>query len=424
MTTTSGTPKAAFVSVTTLFFAWGFITSMIDPLIPSVRGIFSLSLAESMLTQFAFFMAYGVVSLPAAALVARTGYGRSILIALAAMVAGCLVIPLATHLRTYELVLVALFIIASGITVLQVAANPLAAALGPRERSHFRLTFSQAFNSLGTVIGPYLGATIMLRGGIFAGGGDGTAAAAQQGESLRNIDTSFLIIVVLLVLLGVLMFRFRARLDGAAPPPATGATASPLSALGSRWAVLGAAAIFLYVGAEVSIGSMMTNFLHGSDVLGVSIDRAGQLVSLYWLGAMVGRFIGSALLTRVPASRLLAIAAGVAALLCLTVSQVGGELAAGAAISVGLFNSIMFPVIFTITLERSTASAAATSGLLCMAIVGGAILPVVSGLIGDAAGLHAAFLLPMAAYACISIFAMAAARARVVASGGSPEMAH
>jgi FHS family L-fucose permease-like MFS transporter len=414
---------AAFTSVTTLFFAWGFITSMIDPLIPSVRGIFSLSLAESMLTQFAFFMAYGVVSLPAAALVARTGYGRSILIALAAMVAGCLVIPLATHLRTYELVLVALFIIASGITVLQVAANPLAAALGPPDRSHFRLTFSQAFNSLGTVIGPYLGATVMLRGGVF--GGDGTAdAAAQQGESLRNIDTSFLIIVALIVLLGVLMFRFRARLDGAAPPPATGSTVSPLTALRSRWAVLGAAAIFLYVGAEVSIGSMMTNFLHGSDVLGVSIDRAGQLVSLYWLGAMVGRFIGSALLTRIPAARLLAIAAGVAALLCLTVSQVGGELAAGAALSIGLFNSIMFPVIFTVTLERSTASSAATSGLLCMAIVGGAILPVLSGLIGDTAGLHTAFLLPMAAYACISFIAMAAAKARVVASGGSPEMAH
>ncbi len=424
MPTTPGGSKAAFVSVTTLFFAWGFITSMIDPLIPSVRAIFSLSYAESMLTQFAFFMAYGVVSLPAAALVARTGYARSILIALAAMVAGCLVIPLATHLRTYELVLVALFIIASGITVLQVAANPLAAALGPPERSHFRLTFSQAFNSLGTVIGPYLGATVMLRGGVFSDGAGTADAAAQQGESLRNIDTSFLIIVALIVLLGVLMFRFRARLDGAAPPPATGSTASPLSALRSRWALLGATAIFLYVGAEVSIGSMMTNFLHGSDVLGVSIDRAGQLVSLYWLGAMVGRFIGSALLTRIPAARLLAVAAGVAALLCLTVSQVGGELAAGAALSIGLFNSIMFPVIFTVTLERSTASSAATSGLLCMAIVGGAILPVLSGLIGDAAGLHAAFLLPMAAYACISLIAMAAAKARVVASGGTPEMAH
>lgn len=423
MTSTSGTPRAAFVSVTTLFFAWGFITSMIDPLIPSVRGIFSLSYAESMLTQFAFFMAYGIVSLPAAALVARAGYGRAILWALGAMVIGCLVMPLATHLKTYELVLVALFIIAGGITVLQVAANPLAAALGPPHRSHFRLTFSQAFNSLGTVIGPYLGAMVMLRGGIFAEGGT-SADAAQQGESLRNIDTSFLLIVAMIVLLGVLIWRFRMRLESAAPPPAGGATASPLTALSSRWALLGAAAIFLYVGAEVSIGSIMINFLHQSDVLGVTLVRAGQLLSLYWLGAMVGRFIGTALLTRVPASWLLAIAAAVASLLCLTVSQVGGEIAAGAAIAVGLFNSIMFPVIFTVTLERSTASSAATSGLLCMAIVGGAILPFIAGLIADSAGLHAAFLLPMAAYAFISLFAIAASKARIVTAETAPLPAH
>jgi MFS transporter, FHS family, L-fucose permease len=423
MTSSSGTPRAAFVSVTTLFFAWGFITSMIDPLIPSVRAIFSLSYAESMLTQFAFFMAYGIVSLPAAALVARAGYGRAILWALGAMVVGCLVMPLATHLKTYELVLVALFIIAGGITVLQVAANPLAAALGPPQRSHFRLTFSQAFNSLGTVIGPYLGAMVMLRGGIFAEGGT-SADAAQQGESLRNIDTSFLLIVAMIVLLGVLIWRFRTRLESAAPPPAGKATASPLTALSSRWALLGAVAIFLYVGAEVSIGSIMINFLHQSDVLGVTLVRAGQLLSLYWLGAMVGRFIGSALLTRVAAAWLLAIAAAVASLLCLIVSQVGGEIAAGAAIAVGLFNSIMFPVIFTVTLERSTASSAATSGLLCMAIVGGAILPVIAGLIADSAGLHAAFLLPMAAYAFISLIAMAASKARIVSAETAPQLAH
>jgi FHS family L-fucose permease-like MFS transporter len=423
MTSSSGTPRAAFVSVTTLFFAWGFITSMIDPLIPSVRAIFSLSYAESMLTQFAFFMAYGIVSLPAAALVARAGYGRAILWALGAMVVGCLVMPLATHLKTYELVLVALFIIAGGITVLQVAANPLAAALGPPQRSHFRLTFSQAFNSLGTVIGPYLGAMVMLRGGIFAEGGT-SADAAQQGESRRNIDTSFLLIVAMIVLLGVLIWRFRTRLESAAPPPAGKATASPLTALSSRWALLGAVAIFLYVGAEVSIGSIMINFLHQSDVLGVTLVRAGQLLSLYWLGAMVGRFIGSALLTRVAAAWLLAIAAAVASLLCLIVSQVGGEIAAGAAIAVGLFNSIMFPVIFTVTLERSTASSAATSGLLCMAIVGGAILPVIAGLIADSAGLHAAFLLPMAAYAFISLIAMAASKARIVSAETAPQLAH
>jgi FHS family L-fucose permease-like MFS transporter len=190
-----------------------------------------------------------------------------------------------------------------------------------------------------------------------------------------------------------------------------------MHALKSPWALFGAAAIFLYVGAEVSIGSVMINFLHQPTVLDVSLDRAGQLLSLYWLGAMVGRFAGSALLTRVRATLLLGIAAAVAAALCLGVSQGAGLFAAGCAIAVGLFNSIMFPTIFTITLERSTASAAATSGLLCMAIIGGAVLPQIAGRLADAAGLHAAYLVPMAAYLAISVFALSAAKARVVEVG-------
>jgi FHS family L-fucose permease-like MFS transporter len=414
---------AALAAVTTLFFAWGFITSMIDPLIPSVRAVFSLTYAESMLTQFAFFLAYGVVSLPAAALVARLGYSRSVICALLAMIAGCLIVPLATKVDHYELVLAALFVIAGGITVLQVAANPLAAALGAPERSHLRLTLSQAFNSLGTVIGPYLGATLMLRGGLFAsssGAAAGTVdAATLRSESLRNIDTSFLLIAGLIGALALFIWSFRRRLAIATPPAQ--AQDSVIGALESRWAVLGACAIFLYVGAEVSVGSNLINFLHQSDVLDVTQERAGKLVSLYWLGAMVGRFAGSALLARFRAVRLLSINAFVAAVLCLAVSQGAGTFAAGCALAIGLFNSIMFPNIFTLTLERSTASAAATSGLLCMAIVGGAVLPPATGLIADyitgSAGLHTAFLLPMVAYALICGFALTAARARVSTVG-------
>ena len=408
--------RAAFIAVTTLFFAWGFITAMIDPLIPSVRAIFNLSYTQSMLTQFAFFMSYGIVSLPGAALVARAGYGRSILIALVAMIVGCLVVPVATSVHRYELVLVALFIIGSGITVLQLAANPLAAVLGSSERSHFRLTFSQAFNSLGTVIAPYLGSMLMLHGGVFEKGGSAADAVAGREVSLRSIDTSFLWIAAMITLLAVFIWRFSGRLNRAAPPPAP-AHDSILHALQSRWALLGSAAIFLYVGAEVSIGSTMINFLHQPDVLDVTLERAGKLTALYWLGAMIGRFVGSALLTRLRATLLLGIAAATAAVLCLSVSQGAGMVAAGCAISVGLFNSIMFPTIFTLTLERSSASAAATSGLLCMAIIGGAILPQITGRIADAAGLHAAYLLPMAAYAAISVFAMLAAKARVAGVG-------
>lgn len=406
---------AAFVAVTTLFFAWGFITDMIDPLIPSVRQIFNLSYTESMLTQFAFFMSYGIVSLPGAALVARAGYGRSILIALVAMFLGCLIVPVATALKRYELILVALFVIGSGITVLQLAANPLAAVLGPPGRSHFRLTFSQAFNSLGTVIAPYLGSILMLRGGVF----DSKAAAvteAAREASLRSIDTSFLWIAGMIVILAVFMWRFASRLNSSAPPPAP-AHESVLHALRSRWALLGAAAIFLYVGAEVSIGSVMINFLHQPDVLNVDFETAGRILPRYWFCAMVGRFIGSALLTRFRATRLLALAAAMAALLCLGVTQSIGLTAAVCAIAVGLFNSIMFPTIFTITLERTTASAAATSGLLCMAIIGGAVLPRIAGYLADTVGLRPAFLVPMVAYAAITVFAMTAAKARVAGVG-------
>lgn len=192
--------SAALAAVTTLFFAWGFITSMIDPLIPSVKAVFSLTYAQSMLATSAFFVAYGVVSLPAAAVVARLGYARSVIFALLTMFAGCLIVPLATKVERYELVLVALFVIAGGITVLQVAANPLAAGLGAPERSHLRLTLSQAFNSLGTVIGPFLGATLMLRGGMFdaAAAGNTANAAALRAVTLRSIDTSFFLIAGLI----------------------------------------------------------------------------------------------------------------------------------------------------------------------------------------------------------------------------------
>jgi len=416
--------RFAFVTITTLFFAWGFITVTVDPLIASLKAIFALSYAEVMLTQFAFFLAYGVVSLPAAALVRRLGYARAIAVALVVMIAGCLIVPVATHFETFAIVLPALFIIAGGITVLQVAANPLAAALGPAERAHYRLTLSQAFNSLGTAIAPYAMASVVLGGGIFTAAEGASVTAAQRAVSLRHIDLAFLGIAVLIALLAAFIFAVRERLATASPPGTSAEDSSVAGALRSRWALLGAAGIFLYVGAEVSIGSTLTNFLHQGDVFGVPLGRAGKLVSLYWSGAMVGRFAGSALLTRVRAATLLTVAAAVAALLCLTVMLTPGALAGAAALSIGLMNSIMFPVIFTLTLERSTASRAATSGLLVMAIVGGAFLPRLVGVLADFAGLRAAYAVPMLAYACISAFAIAASRVTPVARPAAAGLAH
>ena len=410
--------RAGFATVTTLFFMWGFITVSIDPLIAALKAIFKLTYAQSSLTQFAFFMAYFVVSLPAAAQIARLGNSKSIMFALGVMVAGCFIVPAATHFDTYWLVLVALFVIASGITILQVVANPLAAALGPPERSHFRLTFSQTFNSFGTWLGPLLVSGIILSGGIFAVTHGAEVTPELRAESFRRIDTVFLAIAGALVLLALFIFVFRKLLD-VTKPVDEGQRPSIATAFKSRWALFGGAAIFLYVGAEVSIGSFLTNFLHEPDMLNIPLEEAGKMVSFYWGGAMVGRLIGSGLLFLVKqrAPWLLAAFAAVAACLCLAVSQLEGATSAYLALSIGLFNSIMFPVIFTSTLERSTAAPAATSGLLCLAIVGGAILPYVYGRIADAAGLHAAYFLPAAAYLLIVVFAIAATRARTYEHG-------
>jgi FHS family L-fucose permease-like MFS transporter len=407
-----------FATVTTLFFMWGFITVSVDPLIAALKAIFELTYAQATLTQFAFFMAYFIVSLPAAALIARLGNSKSIIFALGVMVLGCLIIPMATKFDTYSLVLVGLFVIASGITILQVVANPLAAALGRPERSHFRLTFSQTFNSLGTYLGPLLVSPIILAGGIFAVTHGAAVTPELRAESFQRIDTVFFAIAGALVLLALFIFAFRKLLD-VTKPVDEGQRPSIVTAFRSRWALFGGAAIFLYVGAEVSIGSAMTNFLHEPDMLNVPMDQAGKMVSYYWGGAMVGRLIGSGLLFLVKqrAPWLLAGFATVATLLCLVVSQTHGGTAAYLALGIGLFNSIMFPVIFTSTLERSTAAPAATSGLLCLAIVGGAILPYVFGTIADHAGLHAAYFLPAVAYALIVVFAVAATRAKTYEHG-------
>ena len=400
----------AFSYVTTLFFAWGFATSLIDPLISAVKRVFDLSTTEAFLTASAWFIAYGVASLPAASLLGRLGYSRSILTALAVMVLGCLIVPVATMMDWYPGVLIALFVIASGVTLLQVAANPLVADLGSRNSSHFRLVFSQAFNALGTTIGPWLGSHVLLTGGVFAAGA--VVTVATRGASLRSIDLAFLAMGGFFAIVAAFIFSARTKINAAAPA-ATAQTVSPLKALSSPWAVIGAAAIFVYVGSEVSIGGMLTGFLNSPEVLDAPIETAGKMVALYWGGAMIGRFIGSALLTRIPAPYVLAACTVAASVLCAVVTQVGGPTAGYAALSIGLFNSIMFPTIFTLTLERSSAPTSATSGLLVFGIIGGAFLPVLAAHIGDGAGhLAPAFVVPMLGYLLLAGFAIACIRTR------------
>ncbi len=405
--------SAAFLSVTTLFFLWGFISSNNDPLLALLRASFGLSMSDGMWTQLVFFAAYGVVSLPSAWLIGRLGALRLIFTALATMILGCLLVQLLVPLQNYPLILVALFVLGMGITMLQVAANPLAAALGPPEHSHFRLTFAQTFNSLGVVLGVNFGSILLLGPtGVHAGPAPALDAAGRA-FALAAVNRAFGIIVAMLAVLMFFTWMVRHKIDAGARAHFGQERISFAAALRSRWAVAGALAIGLYVGAEVSIGSIMINFLSQSDVLGVSLETAGfYLANIYWMGALMGRILGSLLLTRMSAPKLLAGAATIAAALCLIVASTGGTIAAAAALSVGFFNSIMFPTIFTITLERSGVSQSSTSGLLCMAIIGGAIIPYAVGRFADASGLGLAFIIPALAYLAISFFAAAASRAR------------
>jgi FHS family L-fucose permease-like MFS transporter len=400
--------QLAFAAVTSLFFAWGFITSNNDPLIVALRAAFSLDYTEALLTQIVFFLAYGLLSLPAAWLTSRIGAIDMILSSLAVMAGGCLLVVLSTKAGDFRPILGALFVLASGFTALQVAANPLAAELGPPQRTHFRLNFAQAFNSLGVVLGVHFGSLVMLRDPALRAGRNIVRTTGQRSELLTAVDRAFLIMAGLLAAL-LIAFAFLRRFLKAVAPKHLEAPSDMFEALRSGWAVFGAIAIGLYVGAEVSVGSIMINFLNQPQVLGLPFDRGGAyLANFYWGGALAGRLIGTALLTRIPASRLLIACGTTAALLCLMVLVASGPIAGYAALAIGLFNSIMFPTIFAITLERSGVSQSSTSGLLCVAIFGGALLPMTVGSVADAFGLSAAFAVPLAAYAFIAVFAFVA----------------
>jgi FHS family L-fucose permease-like MFS transporter len=404
----------AFISVTTLFFAWGFITSNNDPLIVALRAVFDLNYTEALLTQLVFFLAYGLMSLPAASLGNRLGPINTIVTALGVMIVGCLLVQFSVRFDSYAPILLALFVLATGITTLQVAANPLAAALGPQSTSHFRLTFAQTFNSLGVVAGVHFGSSIMLGDKVINDKAGPITDPAQRAEALGAVTHAFSLMAIILLVLTLFVLMQRSRIAKAAAGIGPMPQASVFDALKSRWAILGALAIGLYVGAEVSIGSIMINFLHQTNILGLPFEIGGQyLANIYWTGALAGRFIGSFLLTRIAAPRLLAFCAMVAAILCAVAFTTSGSVAAYAALGVGLFNSIMFPTIFTITLERSGVSQSSTSGLLCLAIVGGAALPLMVGMLADSISLSASFIVPTFAYLFIMGFAWKAVSARI-----------
>ncbi len=387
-----------------LFFIFGGITSLNDVLIPKLKHLYSLNYFEAMLIQFAFFTAYALISMPGAALVKRLGYMRTAVVGLLTMAAGCLLFIPAASASVYAAFLGALFVLASGVVIVQVVANPLISQLGPKRTTHSRLTFAQAFNSLGTTIFPLVGATLIL--GSLATVDPATLEGAARDDFLsaesRAIVATYIGLAVALVILALLVYLGRNRMQET-PAPAT-SFAQSFDLLRQKRFAFGATCIFLYVGAEVAIGSVIVNYLIQPDTLGGTAERAGQLVAFYWGGAMIGRFIGSAILRVVsPGLVLLAVAIG-AGLLTTIAAIMLGVPSGYALIAVGLMNSIMFPTIFSLASEDLGPRAADGSGIICVAIVGGAIIPAITGLVADASTLRMALFVPVACYAVIAAF--------------------
>ncbi|AXA92922.1 sugar MFS transporter [Massilia sp. YMA4] len=396
---------APLIIVTILFFMWGLLTSLNDVLIPHLKAIYTLSYVQAMLVQFCFFGAYLLVSLPAGMLIRRIGYQRGAVAGLVVAAAGCALFYPAAN-GGYGLFLFAFFVLAGGITVLQVAANPYVTVLGDPRTASSRLTLTQAFNSLGTTVAPALGGMLILSGSVLGAEELARLPAVEQvayrAQQAAAVQGPYLALAAALLLLAVLfaLARLPKLVDAAGDAPAGRFT----DLFVHKHLVLGTIGIFLYVGGEVSIGSFLINYIGEPHIAGLAPADAAHYVSLYWGGAMVGRFIGFAVMRTVSPGKALAFNAVCSMLLILVAIFGSGQLAMWAILAVGLCNSIMFPTIFSMALHGLGRQTGQASGLLCMAIVGGALVPFAQGALADASGIQVSFFVPLACYAFILYF--------------------
>lgn len=423
--------QSSFISVTILFFLWGFITVLVDSLVPRLKDVFEMSYAKTVLVQFAFFTAFFVVSLPAGAILTKIGYKKGIVLGLIIMALGCLLFYPAAEYRNFNVFLIGYFTLASGITVLQVAANPYVALLGSEEGASSRLNLSQAFNSLGTTIAPVVGALFLLSDSVKTSEEidllNITDKANYYAAEAATVQVPFLLIATFIGILA-LIFSFIKLPKVMEDSPKGGY----LALLKNKLMMLGALGIFVYVGAEVAIGSFLVNYFDDMNLAVIVAENntmmsiantiastfnktfsnsdpkslLGIFIIFYWGGAMIGRFIGAYLTKIMSPGRVLSIFASLAIILIIISINTVGLLSMWSILAVGLFNSIMFPTIFTLTLRGLGDLKAQASGLLCMAIVGGAIIPFAFGSLIDGFGFKTAFILTIVCYGYILYYGM------------------
>ena len=400
----------AMAMVTTLFFMWGFLTSLNDILVPHLKAIFDLNYTRVMFINSAFFGSYFVFAIPAGKVIEKIGYKRTMVLGLVVMAVGALLFVPAANAPSFELFLGALIVLAGGVTALQVAANPYVTVLGPSRTASSRLNLTQAFNSLGTTIAPYVGGMLILAAAPLSSMQlkelTAPALLAYRQQEASSVKMPYIGIALALVALALAIAIFNLpKIEATREFRPMGEIDAAASGLWKRrQLVLGALGIFLYVGAEVAIGSFLINYFTQPEIGNMTVKAAAGLVSLYWFGAMVGRFIGSAVLQKVPTRSVLAAVAVVAFLLVATSMATTGWTAMVTIILVGLFNSVMFPSIFSLGIEGLGPLTGKGSGLLVMAIVGGAIIPVAEGALADRIGIHHAFILPALCYLYIAYY--------------------
>jgi FHS family L-fucose permease-like MFS transporter len=417
---------SAFIIVTVLFFLWGFITVLVDSLIPRLKDVFELSNFQAVLVQLAFFGAYFVFSVPAGWLLAKIGYQKGIVLGLAVMALGCVLFSPAASERMFGIFILGYFTLAAGITILQVAANPYVAVLGSEDGASSRLNLSQAFNSLGTTIAPIIGASFLLSDTIMSSDAIAGLSENAQQEYYNNeaaaVSSPFLMLALCIGVLALLFIFI--KLPKILEKSPEGGYAKLFS---NKLALMGVAGIFVYVGAEVAIGSFLVLYFLDLNLAAIVIENdfmnsiaarmlntelsevdpkaiVGSFVFLYWGGAMLGRFVGAYLTRVIKPAKVLAIFAGLAVTMVVISMSSNGLMAMWSILAVGLFNSIMFPTIFTLTLDGLGDLKPQASGLLCMAIVGGAIIPPIYGALADGVGYKSAFILVIACYVYILYF--------------------